>query len=132
MIIRYLSHQDKSDPLNGQIISGSPKLTELLNDRRNQPPFIAELSGDNGFQIVFGMGFDVACVEHSRIDGDLPYLMAVSREPRMKTGEMEFLAANTPTPIAARYILSFDELKEIALHFLTTGDRSNAVSWEPI
>jgi hypothetical protein len=37
-----------------------------------------------------------------------------------------------PTPIPARHILSFEERKQIVLHFLATGERSNAVSWESI
>jgi hypothetical protein len=58
--------------------------------------------------------------------------MAVSQTPPMKNGDVEFLTANTLTPIPARYILSFDEFKQIALHFLETGERSDAVKWEEI
>lgn len=132
MIVRYLSHQDKFDPMNGQVVSGTDQLNELLTSRRNKPPFIAELSADNGFQIIFGLGSDFGCVEYARTDGGLPYLMAVSANPRLKVGDVEFFAANTLTPIAARYILSFDELTEIAAHFLKAGERSDAFSWEPI
>ena len=38
----------------------------------------------------------------------------------------------TATPIPARYILSFDELKKVVIYFLETGERINAVSWEAI
>jgi len=48
----------------------------------------------------------------------------------MKRGCVEFLTANTPTPIAARYIISFDEVKAIAIDFLKAGGRSNVVSWQ--
>jgi len=48
----------------------------------------------------------------------------------MQKGCVEFFAAGTPTPFAARYIISFDELEEIALHFLQTGERSAAVGWQ--
>jgi hypothetical protein len=132
MIVRYRNNQNKHDPRNGLIISGDGSLSELLEDARTQSPFIAELCGDNGFELVIGVGGDCSFVEHRRIDGDLPYLMAVSTHPQMKTGDIDFLTANIPTPIEARYILSFDELKQIALHFLETGERSDAVSWEPI
>ncbi len=71
-------------------------------------PFIAELRGENGFELVIGLGRDLGCVEHRRIDGDLPYLMAISLRPSMKFGEVEFLTANTPTPIDAKYILAFE------------------------
>lgn len=132
MIVRYLSHQNKFDPLNGQVIAGSGQLIDLLKSRRHQPPFIADLSADNGFQIVFGLGPEFCCVEYTRVDGDLPYLMAVSPHPRIKEGDVEFLAANTLTPIAARYILTFDELMEIADHFLKTGGRNDAFLWDSI
>jgi hypothetical protein len=130
MIIRYLSHQDKFDPMNGRPIERREQLSELLDLRRNKRPFVAEISGDNGFQLTFGIGSNLCCVQHSYANGSQPYLMAVSPHPTMKEGCAEFLSANTPTPIAARYIISFDELKEIAQYFLQTGDRSNAVSWQ--
>jgi Immunity protein Imm1 len=124
------SYQDKFDPMNGQSIEQKDKLAELLHRRRNQRPFVAELAGDNGFQITFGVGTNLCAAQHSRADGSPPYLMAVSPRPPMKKGCVEFLAAGTPTPFAARYIISFEELEEIALHFLVTGERSAAVSWQ--
>jgi hypothetical protein len=130
MIVRYLSHQDKYDACNEKAIEQTEELSELLDRRRNQRPFVAELSGDNGFQIVFGVSTDLCCAEYHRIDGDPPYLMAVSPHRHVKRGYVEFLAANTLTPIAARYIISFEELKEIALYFLKTGERSGSVSWQ--
>ncbi len=132
MIVRYRNNQDKYDPRNETAIAGGTNLSELLDDVRKRTPFIAELCGDNGFELVLGIGGDFAFVEHRRIDGDLPYLMAISARPQLKTGDVEFLTANTPTPIAARYILSFDELKQIALHFLETGERSDTVTWDSI
>lgn len=132
MIVRYLSHQDKFDPMNSQVVTGAAELTELFAGRRNRPPFIAELSADNGFQIVFGLGSDFCCAEYARADGDLPYLMAVSANPRLNVGDVEFLAANTLTPIAAQYILTFDELMEIVVYFLMTGERSDAFSWKQV
>ncbi|MGB6536629.1 MAG: Imm1 family immunity protein, partial [Xanthobacteraceae bacterium] len=75
-------------------------------------------------------GGNVGCVQYSRSDGSPPYLMAGSSRPPMKRGCVEFLTADTPTPIAARYIISFDELKTIAVHFLKTGERSDTVYWQ--
>jgi hypothetical protein len=132
MKIRYTNQQDDCDPMNGTIIASSIKLSELLDDRRNNAPFLARISSDHGFEIMVGIGGDVGCVQYSRSDGKAPYLMAVSAHPPMKGGYVEFLAANTPTPIAGRYIVSFGELKEIALHFLKTGERSDAVSWREL
>ena len=132
MKIRYINQQNKSDSMNGAVIEESVKLAELLNNKRNEPPFLGELSGSNGYHIEFGIGGDIGCVQFSRMDGDPPYLMAVSTNPPIKSGYVEFLISNTPTPFAARYIISFDELKEVVLHFMKTGERSNRVSWQEL
>jgi immunity protein Imm1 of predicted polymorphic toxin system len=132
MKVRYLNYQTKSDPMNGVEITEPAKLAELLDGRRNEPPFLAELSGDNGYHIEFGIGGNFSCVQFSRSDREPPYLMAVSPHPSMKSGYLEFLTANTPTPVPARNILSFDELKEIAIHFLQTGEQSDIVSWRDL
>lgn len=130
MKVRYDNEQNTTDPMNGKLISENMNLLELLDDRRREHPFIFRLSGDNGFELLVGLGLDLGCVQYSASNGDPPYLMAVSARPPMKRGYMEFLTANTPTPFAARYIISFDELKEIALYFLQAGERSNVVSWQ--
>ena len=130
MIVRYYNHQDKADPMNGRAIVQDDELLQLLRERRDRRPFVAELSGSNGYEITFGLGARFCCAQYSRGDGSPPYLMAVSPYPTMRRGYIEFLAANTPTPFAARYIISADELKEIAVHFLRTGERSDAVSWQ--
>lgn len=132
MIVQYRNNQDKSDPQHNAFFTEGRNLAEILDNARGRAPFIAELRGDNGFELVIGIGGDFGCAEHTAINGDLPYLMAMSPHPPLTTGEVEFLTANTPTPIAARYILNFLELKEIALHFLATGERSGSVSWEEI
>ena len=130
MKLRYVNNQNKLDPMNGREIVRGEELEALLDDAQKNMPFVAELCGDNGFELVIGIAPDFGCVEHRRIDGDLPYLMAISTQPRMKSGYVEFLMTDTPTPIAARYIISFGELKKIALHFLKTGERSDLVAWQ--
>jgi hypothetical protein len=129
MKVRFLNYQNKSDPQNGAAFTQRTRLSELLDRRRSEPPFLAELLGDNGYHIEFGIGGDVGCVQHSRADGRAPFLMAISFLPPMKKGYAEFLTANTPTAFAARYIITFDELKEIAFYFLETGERSDSVLW---
>jgi len=130
MKVQYDNQQDNSDPMNGSIVAGDAQLIELLDSRRRDPPFFACFSADNGFQIMVGIGKDIGCIQHSRSDGQRPYLMAVSADPPMKAGYVEFLAGGTLTPCAARYIIRLNELKEIALHFLKTGERSRTVSWQ--
>jgi Immunity protein Imm1 len=132
MRVRYLNQQDDSDPMNGEVIGESDKLAKILDSKRNEVPFVAELRGDNGFMLVFGIGLGLGCVEHRHTNGDVPYLVAVSPRQPIKNGDIEFLCGGTPTPIPARNILRSDELRKIALYFLETGERSDAFAWEPI
>jgi len=132
MKVRYENHQDQFDPLEGVIFDEREKLLELLTRRRKKPPFLACLAGENGFELMVGIGEKVGCVQHSRSNGDLPCLLAMSPNPPLKSGGIEFLTANTPTPVCARHIIRFDEVKEVAGHFLQTGERSETVGWEPV
>lgn len=132
MIVRYKNQQDDSDPMNNVAITSKRELSHLLQVRRNNSPFLARLSGDNGFEIMIGIGGDVGCAQYSCSDGSRPYLMAQSANPPLKGGDVEFLTANTPTPVPASEIISFEELEQIALHFLETGERSDIVCWEDL
>jgi Immunity protein Imm1 len=129
MRVRYVNTHDKSDPMNGAFITESSSLAELLDQRRKCVPFIAELVGENGYELAIGIGSSVGSAQYSRTDGEPPYMMAVSSHRHMKKGYVEFFFHIEPTPVAARYILSFDQVKAVSLHFLETGDKSNAVSW---
>lgn len=131
MKIQYKNFEDDSDPNNGVIVETDTELVELLDNLRSNVPFVAQLRGINGFQLTFGIGDDFGCVEYERVDGELPYLMAVSAQ-HPTSNDATFLFGGTATPIPARFILSFDELTEVALHFLETGGRSEAVTWESI
>ena len=130
MKVRYINRQDRSDPMSQVVLSGPNQLTELLEARRKNSPFIAELCADNDFHLMIGVGDDVGFAQYSRVDGQLPYLVANPRQPRVQSRYVEFLINDTPTPIPGRYILNFEELKKIALHFFATGDRSEVFSWE--
>lgn len=132
MKVTYENDQDELDPFDRCVIRSAGELSDLLEDRRTKPPFIARFSSDNGFELLVGIGANVAFVQHSRSSGRSTNLMAVSRHPTMKRGYIEFLTANTPTPVAARYIISFGELKEVALYFLQTGERSDVVVWQEL
>lgn len=129
MKVRYINAQDRSDPMNEAVIADAGKLAELLNERRNDVAFMADLTGDNGFELLIGIAGGIGCAQFSRVDGEPPYFMAVSPDPPMRGGCVEFLAGGTPTPVAARYIINFDELQKIACYFLETGQRSDAVFW---
>jgi hypothetical protein len=132
MIIYFRNCQDKLDPNHGRTISGDDDLNKLLDRARNATPFMAEFCGASDFEIMIGIGGDFGCVQYSRVDGTPPYLMAVSHHPVMKRGYIEFQCGGTPAPVGSRNILSFDELKEVVLHFMRTGERSNTVSWREV
>jgi hypothetical protein len=129
MRVRYENHQDKLDPMHGCVLADGASLAALLESRRKKPPFIARIAGDNGFELAIGIGDGVGWAQYSRSDGSPPYLVAISKTRPVKSGSIEFLTADTPTPVPARKILSFGELKEIAIHFLQTGERSPQLDW---
>jgi hypothetical protein len=132
MIIYFRNYQDKLDPNHGCAISSENELISLLDNARSEAPFMAEFCGAGDFHIEIGIGGDFGCVQYSRVDGEPPYLMAVSRQPAMKRGYIESQCGGTPTPVGARNILRFDELREVVLYFMRTGERSSTVSWREV
>jgi len=132
MIIYFHNQQDRHDANNGRAISSADELATFLDEMRGANPFIVEFSGSGDFHIDIGIGGNFGWVQFSRMDDNPPYLMAVSHCPPMKRGYIEFQCGGTPTPVAARYIISFDELKEVVLYFLRTGERSESVSWQKL
>jgi hypothetical protein len=132
MILRFLDHQDETNPINGLVIADDEQLLKILDGFRTREPFFAEFHGDNGYKLLIGIGRTVGCVQYSRSDDDAPYLMAVARDPRAEEKSFEFLAGNTPTPVPGRYILPLEQVKKIAQYFRETGARSASVSWEEI
>ena len=118
--------------MNGAVIAGCDDLGQLLEARRKNAPFIAELLADTGFQLVFGIGSGTGFAHYRRVDGDLPYFMAVPAQRYVKARYVTFLINNVPTPIPGRYVVSFNALKQITLRFLVTGERSAECDWEAI
>ncbi len=99
IVVRYKNQQNESNPMNDIAITSKKELSDLLRARQHNTPFLARLSGDNGFEIMLGIAGQVGCAQHSRSDGSLPYLMAHSTNPSMTNGDVEFLTADTPTPV---------------------------------
>lgn len=132
MKLRYANQQDKSDLMNGTIVTDAAKIARWLNDARTEKPHFVRLTADSGFELMVGVGRELGCVQYSRSDGDPPYLMALSSDCPVQSGGVAFLTANTPTPVPARNILSFDELRQIVFHFFETGKRSEKFTWEEI
>jgi hypothetical protein len=129
MIVYFRNFQDKRDPDHGRVISSDDELSALLDRKRLASPFIAEFCGAHDFELTIGLGGDYGCAQCNQVDGSPPYFMALSHQPPMKRGCIEFQCGGTPTPIAARYIVRFDELKQIVLDFVNAGIKSDAVFW---
>ena len=132
MILRFLDHQDETNPINGLVIADDEQLSKIFDGFRTREPFFAEFYGDNGYKLLIGIGRTVGCVQYSRSDGDTPYLMAVAFNPHARVENFEFLAGNTPTPVSGRYILPLEQVKKITQYFRETGARSASVSWEEL
>ena len=132
MTVLFFDRQELSNPMNGLRIKSKIELDEALEKLGNREPFFFELVGDNGYKLLVGLGKEIGCVQHSRTDGDTPYLMAVAPGEQDAKNYVEFLTANTPTPESKRYCLPIELLRQIAAYFLETGDRGPDVSWEEI
>jgi hypothetical protein len=132
MVAQFFDRQETMNPLSGTTVRDEQTLDEVLDPLREREPSFCELVGDNGFKLLIGVGRDIGCVQHSPADGDTPYLMAVAREPADDDGYMEFLTADTPTPIPLRYCLPLQVVRGIAAEFVKTGERSRSVEWEEI
>ena len=132
MIFTFFDRQEKLNPLNGTKMADPEKFAQLLESLRHRKPFFCELIGDNGYTLLLGVGEEYGCSQYTRSDGNPPYLMALGNKENHSDQYLEFLTADTPTPIARRYWLSFETLKRIARHFLATGQNFAQVDWEEI
>jgi hypothetical protein len=134
MNARFQDLEDENNPRNGEVLRDRQTVTALLDKLRViRPPFMCEFVGDNGFELTVGIDRDFGCVQYSSSDGMPPYLMAtVPIGPKSDQNEMVFVVGGTATPIDGRYRLPFDVLTEVAVEFVTSGERSRKVSWEAI
>jgi hypothetical protein len=132
MNVRFLDLEDGQNPLNGSIVGQSTQLMDLLSHLQGRPPFFCELIGESGYKLLLGIGGPRGCIQHSRADGDPPYLMAVADESQHSNEDFEFLIGGTLTPVASRFCVQFKTVREIAAHFQMTGERSPKTRWEAV
>lgn len=133
MNTKFQDLQNEHNPHDGQVISDRETAASLLDDLRNiRPPFMCQFTGDDGFNLVVGIGRDFGCVQHSSNDGMPPFLLAVSKTGSSNRNDMEFLVGDTTTPINGRYRIPFDALREIVVDFVTTGQRNSNVTWDEL
>lgn len=131
MTVKFFDKQDLLNPSNGSNID-SEDLSKLLASFSNRKPFFFELLAENGYKQLVGVGKDTGCVQHSSIDGNPPYLMAVASTGQANEAEIAFLIENTMTPISIHFCIPFQMVKQIASYFAETGKRDPSVSWEEI
>jgi hypothetical protein len=132
MIVRIRDCQDQASSVNGLALTSDEQLFQVLDSLRTRKPFFAELVGENSCTLLIGIGGAIGCAQFSRSDGEPPYLMAVAPKQFSESEHVEFLAGNTSTPVPSRYILPFEDIKDIASEFRSTGTHSADVTWEEI
>jgi hypothetical protein len=131
MKIQIFDRQDYENPINGETIEEADELLDTLRRFTNRKPFLCELIGENGYNLMLGIG-KLGCAQYSPGDGKPPYLLAVAPDPDPQLEEVEFLTGDTPTAIPGRNALPFSLAEEIAACFQRTGECSKSVSWEEI
>jgi hypothetical protein len=134
MRIHFQDLEEEDNPLNGKVFTDPDRLLGTLVElHQSRPPFMCELSGDNGFILTVGLGRELGCVQHAAKNGMPPYLMAI--DPAHSGGssnDLDFLVGGTATPIPGRFGINFEKVKEIVREFAGTGCRSSVVKWEEI
>ena len=132
MTLEFFDRQQASNPANGTRIEREGDLLKILDGLLKREPFFCELVADNGYKQLIGIGERIGCVQHSQNDGSPPYLMAVEGNELTGQPYAEFLMGHAPTPVSTRYCMPFDKVRQIAIHFLRTGERDPSVPWEEI
>ena len=131
MKVTFFDRQLDSHPANGNTMSSVEELFSLLSQFTNRKPFFFELQGDNGYKELIGFGEQSGCVQYSSIEGEPPYLMALSNNVEQE-GFVDFLMGNTPTPISKRYCIEVEKVLEVASHFFKTGAPYPLIGWEEV
>ena len=131
MKTHFFDRQEDSNPRNGLEVSVE-EISKVIDEARVRPPFFAELISDAGYTMLLGISPRLGCAQLSPNDGAPPYLMALAKSAAESDAHVEFLVANTPTPVPMRYCLPIDDIKRIAEHFLERGARDPSVDWEEI
>ena len=108
--------QDHASLRNGRVLESPQQLRAALEEMQSpsRAPFFMELVGDNGRQLLLGLGGADGCVQFSSADGAPPYLMAVGQYDG-GDGPMEFMMGGTATPVSRRYSLPLQVVTGIAM-----------------
>ncbi len=132
MRVIFQDLQQPDNPVNGKRLECAVAMMEVFQSLSGRKPFLFELRGENGFMLMVGFAGNCGSVQYSPSDGSPPYLMAVPDDVVDDGNFVEFLAGNTPTPIARRFCLPIEQIEKIAYDFIEQGDKSGEVTWEEI
>lgn len=131
MRVSFYDRQDADNPRNGATASDPEIILEWLDQTRGRPAFFCELLGDNNCKLLVGISDTLGCVQYGARDGSPPYLMAIESAAG-EDGYMDFLTANTDTPVLLRFCLPMERIREVIQEFIRTGGRSSKVNWEEV
>ena len=129
MTVEFWDTEGRSSTLT---VTTNRELLDVLDTFPQRLPFFCEFVADNGYKLLVGIRDGLACIQHSQVDNSPPYLVAVETNQQVSDEYVDFLMANTDTPVLARYCLKFETAKQIIVHFFETGERSSAIPWEEI
>ena len=132
MKVNFFYLQYKTNPYHGELVKNTTWLMSRIDELRERDPSFCDLEAENGFVLLLGVSEDRGCAQYSAIDGSPPYLMAADVSVEDDEDYMEFLTADTNTPVPTRYCLPIEQIKEIAKEFIITGERSEEFTWEEI
>ena len=128
MTVKFFDLEDKSNPFNGLVLNDPDRLAALLDILRIREPFIARLANEHDCCLDIGIGGDVGSVVY--VVPDRPCLVAVAPPANRREEAAEFMLGGQPSYVPAKFILPFEKVKEIAIHFQQTGALSPAFRWE--
>ncbi len=117
---------------NGPVLGAPADVAQRFESPRGRPPFVFDLTDENGFGLTVGYSDSVGAVQHAASNGQPPYMMAVNEEAADDEASVALLAGGTPTPIPGRFCLPIDRVLAIAREFIATGERPVAVTWDEI
>ncbi len=131
-VIQFFDRQHKNNPLNGSQLTSESVIHDELERLGKGDPCFCELIHQNGHSLLIGIASEVACVQFSRTDGSLPYLMAVNDDPIQEADLVDFAMNDTPSPVPIQFCVAVAIAKSIATEFVRTGLRSRIVNWREV
>jgi len=129
--ILYLCHSEPDE--TGTNISSEKHFLDIIDQIAAGRSAFCELFSENGYALSIGIRESFGCAQHNKQDWDPPYLVATTAEAQQRgDGEIVFFYQEEYTPMALRHCLPLELIKKVAVHFLNTGERSDAVEWESV